>query len=360
MVQKLGHVNRVYVGVSYFEEVRAISPGYVCCSFRGSVQALDAATGKVIWKTYTVADAPKPGKPTQRGAKTFGPSGASVWSAPTLDPEHNVMYVTTGDNYSEPTTGTSDAVLAIALDTGKILWSKQLTAGDVYNSSCPRADKANCPDAAGPDFDFGSSPILLNLKGNRRMLVLPQKSGMLHGVDPDEQGKIVWEAEVGQGGTLGGIQWGAATDGDLIYVALSDIRFTAKTATGRNPDPNRGGGMFAFRADNGERIWMTAPAPCGNRTPCSPAQSQAVSAIPGAVFSGSNDGHLRAYATADGKVTWDYDTVHDYQTVNGVAGKGGALDAGGPVIAGGMIFVCSGYGQWSGMPGNVLLAFAAE
>jgi len=351
---------RLYVGVSSFEEVRAVTAGYVCCSFRGSVQALDAATGKVLWKTYTIADAAKPGKATKRGAQTMGPSGAGVWATPTIDPERNVMYVTTGDNYSEPTTGSSDAVLAMALDSGKILWSKQLTAGDAYNSSCPLAGKANCPDTDGPDFDFGSSPILLRLNGNRRVLVLPQKSATLHGVDPDQQGKILWQAKVGQGGTLGGIQWGAAADGDRIYVALSDIGFTARTATGRNPDPQRGGGMFAFRADNGERMWMTAPASCGNRTPCSPAQSQAVSAIPGAVFSGSNDGHLRAYSTTDGKVIWDYDTVRDYQTVNGVAGKGGALDAGGPVIAGGMVFVGSGYGQWGGLPGNVLLAFATE
>jgi polyvinyl alcohol dehydrogenase (cytochrome) len=351
---------RVYVGVSSFEEVRAITAGYVCCSFRGSVQALDAATGKVLWKTYTIGEAARPSQPTKRGAKTMGPSGAGVWATPTLDPERNVMYVTTGDNYSEPTTGTSDAVLAVALESGKILWSKQLTEGDAYNSSCPLADKANCPDTDGPDFDFGSSPILLRLNGNRRVLVLPQKSAILHGVDPDQKGKILWQAKVGQGGTLGGIQWGAAADGNRIYVALSDIGFTARTATGRSPDPNRGGGMFAFRADNGERMWMTAPAPCRNRTPCSPAQSQAVSAIPGAVFSGSNDGHLRAYGTADGKVIWDYDTVHDYQTVNGVAGKGGALDAGGPVIVDGMVFVGSGYSQWGGMPGNVLLAFAAE
>jgi polyvinyl alcohol dehydrogenase (cytochrome) len=351
---------RLYVGVSSFEELRSVTPGYVCCSFRGSVLALEAATGKVLWKTYTIADAAQPGKPTQRGAKTMGPSGAGVWTTPTLDPERNVMYVTTGDNYSEPTTDSSDAVLAIALDTGKIMWSKQLTAGDAYNSSCPLADKANCPDSDGPDFDFGSSPILLRLTGNRRVLVLPQKSGVLHGVDPDQQGKVLWQARVGQGGTLGGIEWGAAADGDRIYVALSDIGFTARTATGRNPDPKRGGGMFAFRADNGERMWMTAPASCGTRTPCSPAQSQAVSAMPGAVFSGSNDGHLRAYSAADGKVIWDYDTAHVYQTVNGVAGRGGALDAGGPVIAGGVVFVGSGYGQWGGMPGNVLLAFAAQ
>jgi polyvinyl alcohol dehydrogenase (cytochrome) len=159
---------------------------------------------------------------------------------------------------------------------------------------------------------------------------------------------------------LGGIQWGAATDGNRIFVAVSDIGFTVRTATGRNPDPQRGGGMFAFLPSNGERIWMTPPAPCGDRKPCSPAQSQAVSAIPGAVFSGSNDGHFRAYSAADGAIIWDYDTVRNYQTVNGVPGKGGALDAGGPVIANGMVFVGSGYGQWGGLPGNVLLAFAVE
>ena len=354
------HNGRIYFGVSSFEEVRAVTLNYVCCTFRGSVQAVDAATGKVIWKTYTISEAAKPGKTTQRGAKTMGPSGAGVWTTPTLDPTHNALYVTTGDNYSEPVTNTSDAVIAMALDTGKILWSKQITEGDAYNSTCPLAEKANCPDADGPDYDFGSSPILMRLNGNRRVLVLAQKSAMLHGVDPDQQGKILWQAKVGQGGTLGGIQWGPATDGNRIYVALSDIGFTARTATGRNPDPQRGGGMFAFLPSNGERIWMTAPAACGPRMPCSPAQSQAVSAIPGAVFSGSNDGHFRAYSTVDGKVIWDYDTVRDYATVNRVPGKGGALDAGGPVIAGGMVFVGSGYGQWGGIPGNVLLAFAAE
>lgn len=184
------HNGRLYFGVSSFEEVRAITPGYVCCSFRGSVQAVDAATGKLLWKTNTVAQVAAPGKNTKRGAKTMGPSGAGVWTTPTLDPDHNMMFVTTGDNYSEPATKTSDAVLAVAMDTGKILWSKQLTEGDAYNSSCPLADKANCPDADGPDFDFGSPAILVTM-ANHRVLVLAQKSGMLHGVDPDQQGKIL-------------------------------------------------------------------------------------------------------------------------------------------------------------------------
>jgi polyvinyl alcohol dehydrogenase (cytochrome) len=350
---------RLYFGVSSFEEVRAVTPGYVCCSFRGSIQALDAATGKLLWKTNTVAQAAAPGKNTKRGARTMGPSGAGVWTTPTLGPDRNEMFVTTGDNYSQPVTKTSDAVLAMAMDSGKILWSKQLTEGDAYNSTCPLADKANCPDADGPDFDFGSPAILVRM-ANRRVLVLSQKSGMVHGVDPDQRGKILWQARAGQGGTLGGIQWGAASDGKLVYAALSDIAWLSRTATGRKPDPARGGGMFAFRVDNGERMWMTAPPGCGDRSPCSPAQSAAVSAIAGAVFSGSVDGHIRAYSTADGKIIWDYDTVRDYQTVNGVPGKGGALDAGGPVIAGGILFVNSGYGQWSALPGNVLLAFSVD
>ena len=354
------HNGRVYFGTSSFEESRAVSPEYVCCSFRGSVQAVDAATGKLLWKRYTVADAAKAGRSTRRGKRTMGPSGAGVWTTPTLDPERNAMYVTTGDNYSDPTTSTSDAVLALSLDTGKILWTKQLTAGDAFNSSCALPDKANCADSDGPDFDFGAPPILVKLAAGRRALLLPQKSGMLHAVDPDQQGRVLWQSRAGQGGTLGGIQWGAASDGNRVYAALSDVGFQARTATGRLPDPTRGGGMFAFRVDNGERMWMTPPPGCGERRPCSPAQSAAVTAIDGAVFSGSLDGHIRAYATTDGRILWDFDTVRDYQTVNGVVGNGGALDAGGPIVAGGMLFLNSGYGKWGALPGNVLLAFGIE
>ena len=348
------------MATSSAEEGRPVSPGYVCCTFRGSVQALDAATGKQLWKTYTIAEPAKLGRPTKAGTMTMGPSGAGIWSAPTLDPEHNTLYVTTGDNYSEPATATSDAVLGIAMDSGKLLWSKQLFTSDVWNSTCSLANKSSCPDAAGPDFDFGAPAMLLHLAGGRRLLVLAQKSGMLHGVDPDQHGKIVWQARVGQGGTLGGIQWGASTDGNLVYVGLSDIGFGSIGPLARTLDPARGGGTFAFRADNGERMWMTPAPGCGKRANCSPAQSQAVSSIPGVVFSGSVDGHLRAYAATDGKILWDFDTAHEFTTINGVPAKGGSLDAGGPVMGGGMVFVGSGYGQWGGIPGNVLLVFAAE
>jgi polyvinyl alcohol dehydrogenase (cytochrome) len=150
------HSGRLYFGVSSYEETRAVSPGYVCCTFRGSIQAVDAATGSLLWKTYTVAQQAAPGEPTKGGAKTMGPSGVGIWATPTLDPDRNELFVTTGDNYSQPVTKTSDAVLALAMDTGRILWGTQFTEGDAYNSSCGLADKTNCPDAGGPDFDFGA------------------------------------------------------------------------------------------------------------------------------------------------------------------------------------------------------------
>lgn len=359
------HDGRLYVPVASYEEAASISPGYVCCTFRGSVLAVDAVLGKILWKTFTIAETPKPRKPTKRGVATIGPSGAAIWSAPTLDAEHRVLYVVTGDNYSDPPTLTSDAVLALNMDSGKLLWSRQLTTGDAYNSTCALPDKANCPDSDGPDFDFGASPILMRLPSGRRVLVLAQKSGMLHGVDPDRQGRIVWQSRVGKGGVLGGLQWGPASDGERLYVALSDIdisrsRQPGSTEIKRELDPAHGGGMFGYRADNGERLWMTPAPGCGDRRPCSPAQSAAVSVIAGAAFSGSVDGHLRAYSTSDGKIIWDFDAARTFPTVNGVVAKGGAFDAAGAVIAGGMVFAGSGYGQWGGLPGNVLLAFSVD
>jgi polyvinyl alcohol dehydrogenase (cytochrome) len=312
-----------------------------------------------------IAETAKPRAQTRRGSKVMGPSGAGVWAAPTLDPDRDTMYVTTGDNYSDPPTPTSDSVVALKMSTGEILWSKQFTAKDAWNSSCFLKDKINCPDSNGPDFDFASSPMLVSLPNGKRALLLGQKSAVVYAIDPDRKGQLLWQARVGEGGAVGGIEWGPATDGRNIYVALSDIRFEVSLVPGSNErqyvlDPTKGGGMFAIRIDNGERIWQTPPPGCGDRRPCSPAQSAAATAIPGAVFSGSIDGHLRAYSSASGKIIWDYDTAREFKTVNGVAGRGGAIDVGGPIVAGGMLFAASGSAQRSGMPGNVLIAFGVE
>lgn len=353
---------RLYVPLADAEEGPAVDPKYECCTGRGALIALDAATGKQIWKTYTT-DEPKKTTISKTGTQLWGPSGASIWSAPTVDPEKKLVYAGTGDNFSEPATKTSDAIIAFDMETGHIEWTSQLTANDAYTVGCRMTDKLGCPDADGPDYDIGASPILVKLATGKRVLLVSQKSGVAHAIDPDNKGAVVWEHRVGAGSPLGGIQWGSASDGRYMYVANSDISFTKPSfARGerRVLDPKPGGGLFAISIATGERIWAAKPPVCGDRPFCSPAQSSAVTVIPGVVFSGSVDGHIRGYSANDGKVIWDYDTEHEYKTVNGYTAKGGSLDCPGPTVAGGMVFVESGYGSYAGVPGNVLLAFSVD
>jgi polyvinyl alcohol dehydrogenase (cytochrome) len=355
------HDGRVYVGVASGEEATGAVPTYECCKFRGSVVALDAATGTQVWKTYMLPEIPRPTTKNAIGTQLYGPSGAPVWATPAVDTRLNRLYVTTGNNYSDPTSSMSDAFVALDLDSGKILWSKQMTEKDAYTAACRLPDKTNCAASNGPDFDFGASPILLTLPGGRRMIVAGQKSGIVHALDPDRNGEILWQTRVGRGGTMGGVQWGSAADQSNVYVALSDIgRIMLTYSNSTAADPTQGGGMFALRLEDGERVWYTPPPGCGTRARCSPAQSAAVSALPGVAFSGSVDGHMRAYSTADGKILWDFDTIRAYETVNGPPGRGGSIDGPGPAIAGGMVFVNSGYPTAGGTPGNVLLAFSVE
>jgi polyvinyl alcohol dehydrogenase (cytochrome) len=364
---------RLYVPASSIEEFIGANPQYECCRFRGSVSALDAATGKVVWKSYTVADEAKPTRKNKQGVQQWGPSGASVWSSPTVDLKKRMIYAATGDNYSDPATDTSDSFLAFKMETGKLAWSRQLTKGDAYNVDCsaPAEAQKNCPEANGPDFDFGSSPILVELGGGRRALVAGQKSGIVYAVDPDKQGEVLWQKRVGKGSSMGGVQWGSAVDANKVYVALSDVlpRFVPPGTPGAQDsivgrplqlDPKAGGGLFALNLVTGEQVWHTPHPGCGDKPGCSPAQSAAVTAIPGIVFSGGLDGHLRAYSTDDGKIVWDVDTMIDYKTVNQVKAHGGSLDGPGPVIVGGMLFVNSGYAFVGSAPGNVLLAFSVD
>ena len=352
----------IFVGAASWEETRSIEPHYACCTFRGSVTALRAKDGSQVWKTYTI-DAPQKRGVNSAGTQNWGPSGAPVWSAPTIDAKRGVMYVTTGDNYSSPSTATSDAVMALDIASGKIRWTQQTNPNDAYTSAC-RTRGPNCPQEDGPDFDFGSSALLLALPGGKEVLVAGQKSGVVYGLDPEQKGKILWQTRVGQGGKNGGVQWGMASDGQAVYAAVSDsaaVQNTSGAIGGANFDPAKGGGLTALRPADGAKIWFAAPKPCDPPKPgCSPAQGQAVTAIPGVLFSGSLDGHMRAFAADDGKVLWDFDTAKSYSAVNKVETKGGSLDGAGPVVAGGMLFVNSGYPRNGGMPGNVLLAFAPE
>jgi len=341
---------RLYVPVSGgAEQVAAGNPSYECCTFRGSLVALDAANGKQIWKSYTISEPAKPTGKSTAGTSKWGPSGVALWSSPTMDLARKAIYVSTGVNYSDPATPASDAVLAFDMDTGRPLWSRQLLPDDVFNFGC-NTDQANCPQTRGKDFDIGTPPILRPIAGRRSLLIVGAKSGMLYALDPQNQGKTVWSSRIGAGGPQGGIMWGAAAGDRLVYVALSDW----------DPGkPEAGGGVFGVEIATGKTAWSTpAPKPACLGTPgCSAAQPSPVSAIPGVVFAGSLDGHLRAYDNTAGGIIWDFDTLQQFQTVNGIQARGGSINGSGPIIAGGMLFSSSGYARLPVMPGNVLLAF---
>jgi polyvinyl alcohol dehydrogenase (cytochrome) len=349
------HEGKVYVPVSSLEESTAAMAMYECCTFRGSIVSLDARNGKQIWKTFTITQAPQRTTKNARGTQLWGPSGGSVWSAPALDPERNRMYITTGDSYSNPPAAETDAIMALAMDTGKVLWTRQGLAGDSWNVGCLEAEgpgRVNCPEKAGPDHDFGSSPALAALADGRRMLLAGQKSGALYGLNPDT-GEIAWKTQVGAGGVLGGIEWGFATDGSTAFVSLSSAL---------EKKPGEAGGLVAINVADGTKRWTAAPPrdTCNGRQGCNTAQPQAVTAMPGVAFSGSLDGHLRAYDTTGGTVLWDFNTLDEFETVNGVQARGGSLNGPGATVAGGMVFVSSGYSSIGFMPGNVLLAFTVE
>jgi polyvinyl alcohol dehydrogenase (cytochrome) len=342
---------KLYVPVSSFEEGSGSNDRYECCTFRGSVAAIDAASGKIAWQTYTVGE-PKPTKKNKLGVQQYAPSGVAIWSAPTIDVKRRVLYVATGNEYSGPGGPTSDAVIAMDLESGKIAWTSQVTPGDVYVVGC-NAQRENCPEEEGPDFDFGNSAILRDLPGGKSLIVIGQKSGVVWALDPDAKGKIVWQRRVGKGSALGGLEWGSAADATVGYFPVSDMLLGQETA----------GGLHALRLDNGTPLWEARPprADCKDPKNCVQAQSAAITLIPGVVFSGTTTGLMRAYDTRDGRVLWTYDADQPYETVNGVKAKGGSFNGPGPVVAGGMVFMNAGYNYLGfGSGGNVLLAFAPQ
>jgi polyvinyl alcohol dehydrogenase (cytochrome) len=342
---------RVFVPVQGLsEEGQGGRGGYECCTFRGSVVALDASTGADVWKTYTIAQPARPRAKNAEGVQTWGPAGGGIWSAPTIDAKRRMLYVATGNGYADPPQPMTDAVIAMDLQSGTIKWVRQATVSDNWTMGCQpqNPDKPQCPQTLGPDFDFSASPALVNVKG-RDLLFLPQKSGLAYALDPDNEGAVLWQYRIGKGSGLGG-QWGGAVDGAVAYVGVADLQ---------TPTP---GGMRAIRLDNGQPVWSMPPQQklCAEGRGCSAAQGGAVTAIPGAVLSGSLDGGLRAYAAKDGAIVWMFDTNREFPTVNGVKANGGGMDGPGPVVAGGMLFVNSGYGGIVGRPGNVLLAFGLD
>lgn len=347
--------NMVYVPLTSLEVVSVLFPTYPCCSSSGEVVALNAQSGKEQWRHRVIAEAVRETGKKKNGEPAYGPAGAIVWCSPTVDTKRGLLYIGTGENYTTPATTTSDAIQALSLKTGKLIWNFQATEQDTWNMGCPGGP--NCPEKPGADLDFGMAPILVKQPSGKDILVVGQKSAMVYGLSPDD-GKLLWKTSVGMGGALGGIHWGMATDGQYVYAANADNKYalTGKVDSLHRPSP----GIYALEVATGKLVWKAATPPCGDRKGCIEANSAAPTVIPGVVFAGSLDGHIRAYASADGKILWDYDTVHEYQTSNGVVGKGGSLDGPSPVVSDGMLFVNSGYGLFGELPGNVLLAFEID
>jgi len=335
---------RLYVPTSSYEEAGK-SPTYACCTFRGSVVALEAKSGDVLWRAYTIAEPAKELGRRPDGVPSFGPAGGAIWSAPTIDRKRGALYVGVGNTYAGTVTQpATNAVAAFDLKTGKLLWAKQVAAPDIFGC---RVGEANCGERPGPDFDFGSSPALTKLPDGRDVIIIGNKSGIGYAMDPDKQGAILWEYRAGKGGALGGIEWGAAVDAEQAYFPVAD---------GNSPQP---GGLHAVKLATGERVWFVPPPPvkCTAGRGCNGAQSAAITAIPGVVFSPSMDGAVRAFSAKDGSIIWEYDSNREFQTLNGVKARGGSMNGPAPVVAGGLVYVNSGYGAFGSRTGNVLMAF---
>jgi polyvinyl alcohol dehydrogenase (cytochrome) len=355
---------RLYVPVASLEEPESSSANYVCCQFRGMVAALDSETGKQVWKTYTLPSPPSK-QTTPEGVTYMGPAGVGVWGPVSIDPQRNAIYFGTGNTFSGPDVGRSDAVMALALDTGKILWIKQDEPGDVWHTGCPQGPAPPgfapkpprparpagaggvpaqptmpatyyCANPEGPDWDISSGVMIANLANGKNLLVAGQKSGMVWAHDPDKKGELVWRSDVSRGQ----IVFGGALDNENAYFAF------------------RSGGVAALRLSDGLEKWYTPITPQPSMSTHT-GFSAAVTVVPGVVFAAGLDGMLRAFNAFDGRIIWEYDTTQEVWTVNGVKAHGGSIGSAGPTVANGMLYVTSGYtGFQNGVPGNVLLAFS--
>ena len=359
--------NRLYVPLASLEEDESRSPAHICCTFRGSIVALDSESGRRVWKSYTIPQEPKVIKRNSAGVDYMGPSGSGVWTTPIVDTRRRALYFGTGNAFSEPAT-TADSIMAMSLDTGRILWWQQAFPNDVWHGGCaqtipgraagarppgafpgrgnqPPYPPENCVEKTGPDWDYAASPNLAALPDGRTVIIASPKQAVVRALDPDKNGATIWEQDIarGIGGGAGETVFGGAVDQNTIYFGL-----------------HLGNGLVAMDLATGVEKWFR---PLKNPEAMAMHRGivAAVSVIPGVFFAGGMDGILRAVSPIDGSSIWEFDTAQEFQTVNGVAAKGGSIGAGGPTIANGMVFVGSGYvGFQNGVPGNVLLAFAPQ
>ena len=349
------HEDRIIVPVSGSGVITGGNPNYECCENHGAVTALDVRTGAKIWEYHTMPAAQFTGMESSTGVKQRGPSGAPIWTTPTIDAARAQIYVTTGENTSHPTTGTSDAIIALDLETGEEKWVFQALANDMWNFGCS-AGGPNCiilDDTNSVDYDFGGPAILVEA-GNRELLVAGQKSGDIWALDPDS-GALVWNQQIGEGTALGGNHWGITTDAERAFMTVND-----PGGMGQVSRP----GLYSFFLGTGEPSWFyEVESDCEGRDDrlrrCEGLYgfSAAPLTVDGAVITAGLDGRLFVFNADSGEVLFEYDTTTDFDTVNGVEGYGGSIDSHSIAAGSGMLFVGSGYGSFSQVSGNVLLAF---
>ena len=349
------HNDLVYVPLSSLEVISAARESYACCSFRGAVVALNIRTGEKVWEQFTT-DAPKPTYENAQGVMQQGPSGAPIWSRPTVDVNRQRLYVTTGQNYSTPATHTSDAVIALSLSTGEIIWSTQLTKNDAWNGGCVRKN-SNCPKEDGPDFDVGTGAILVET-AKKGVVLVGQKSGNVFALDADENGKVLWKRRVGSGGTMGGVHWGMSASDTVVYAGVSDLP-TQNAYIEGEPKP----GVAAIEIESGKLAWQNVlDNTCeeNDKFACYPGISAAVTATSELVFAGALDGKLHIFDSQNGKALWVFDTRRKFNALNAITAVGGSIEADGVLVHNGALFITSGYDKWGEAPGNVLLKFSVK
>lgn len=345
---------KLYVPISSLEVVPATFADYECCTFRGSVIAYDAASGEALWQAFTIDTVATPQGENRDGTTQYGPSGAGIWNSPAIDAKRRQLYVGTSENYSSPPTLTSDAIIAFDLDTGARKWAFQATPNDAWNQSCVMPDPVNCPKENGPDYDFGAAIMMVSASNGVDYVIGGQKSGVVHALNPDT-GAVLWQNQVGRGGTQGGIHFGMAATGDTLYIPISDM------LDGRDYEMPERPGLYALDVKTGDFVWQSPyDGSCDGKKFCHPGISAAITATPDLVLTGAMDGAFRIHDAAKGDILWEHDTTQPLTTLSGEVASGGSIGGGaGPILSGNMLFVSSGYGIYLHMPGNVLLAFEA-
>jgi len=338
----------LYVPVSSLEEGAAIAADYPCCTFRGSVVALDAMTGEELWRRFFIPEAVETGK-NDAGTPLYGPSGVPIWAGMALDSDR--LYIATGDDYSGDGSVTSDAIIALDKTSGKTLWVRQARFGDVWNGSCENAGRINCPEDSGPDWDYGAGPVITRDATGRRIVLAGDKGGVVAAMDA-ETGESLWKNKVGRGGVVAGINFGIAAHDGKVFVPVSDV------PDGRDYDEPAKPGLYALDVTTGDYVWQ-APAlrdMCLGRPGCYPGYSAAISVTDDFVLAGANDGWLRAFDVNDGTLLWEFDTTQATTAVDGRSAKGGSIGGGqAPLVVGDRIILNSGYAFAGKMPGNALL-----